>query len=195
MNAPPPPTHPPTSNRRALPRYCLLPLLLLTTACYRLLPSATAYYRLPPACHPPATASYRILPHPTASYRILPPATCTVSATPDTWYRPVPACPHSHVRNDGNGYEDDHWEPPRSHASSALCWGADFHGQSRVPPSGRRGMHRAGALFLALSTGDDTTCGITHNERLICWGRSQAAPWWGGDSLTTSFQSRESFVY
>jgi hypothetical protein len=71
MNAPPPPTHPPTSNRRALPRYCLLPLLLLTTACYRLLPSATAYYRLPPACHPPATACYRILPHPTAYCRLL----------------------------------------------------------------------------------------------------------------------------
>ena len=44
----------------------------------------------------------------------------------------------------------------------AHCWGADFSGQvSRAPPS---------TVFIQLSAGHFHSCGVTLEEKLVCWG-------------------------
>lgn len=70
-----------------------------------------------------------------------------------------------------SGYEDRGYELPRSRGSTALCWGDDTFGQALTPPPAEDRMFRGGWLFLSVAAGEDTTCGIAHDERLYCWGR------------------------
>ncbi len=68
-------------------------------------------------------------------------------------------------------------------AGEIWCWGSNEHGQlgNQVLGAGNPGSHSAspvlvsaqGLVFIAVSAGDQHTCGITQDHRALCWGDNQ----------------------